>query len=91
VQLRAFVCAEAGLAQHGGPVHVAYPEQIGVDLAQPMYGEFQPLAADEVPMFWACGITPQAVAMASKSAWMITHAPAHMFLADPHNEEHVVM
>jgi uncharacterized protein YcsI (UPF0317 family) len=39
-------------------------------------------------MFWACGVTPQAVAMACKPEWMITHAPAHMFLADPHYEEH---
>lgn len=73
---------------HGGPVQVGYPEQIGVDLTRPIHGEFEPLAADEVPVFWACGVTPQAVAMACKPEWMITHAPAHMFLADPHYEEH---
>jgi uncharacterized protein YcsI (UPF0317 family) len=76
---------------HGGPVQVGYPEQIGVDLAQPIHGTCRPLAADEVPMFWACGVTPQAVAVACKAEWMITHAPAHMFLADPHYEEHAVV
>lgn len=76
---------------HGGPVQVGYPEQIGVDLQRPIHGSFEPLAADEVPMFWACGVTPQAVAMACQPEWMITHAPAHMFLADPHYEEHAAV
>ena len=73
---------------HGTPVQVGYPEQIGVDLEQPIHGDYTPLRDGEVPMFWACGVTPQAVAMASKTEWMITHAPAHMFLADRHYEEH---
>lgn len=76
---------------HGGPVQVGYPGQIGVDLERPIYGQYEPLADDEVPMFWACGVTPQAVAMASRPEWMITHAPAHMFLADPHYEEHAAV
>lgn len=76
---------------HGAPVQIGYPEQIGVDLERPIYGRFEPLAPEEVPMFWACGVTPQAVAMASKPAWMITHAPAHMFLSDLHYEAHAVV
>jgi uncharacterized protein YcsI (UPF0317 family) len=73
---------------HGTPVQVGYPEQIGVELDRPIHGEYAPLRDGEVPLFWACGVTPQAVAMASKTEWMITHAPAHMFLADAHYEEH---
>lgn len=77
---------------HGTPVQVGYPEQIGIhDLSKPKYGVPLPLQDDEVPMFWACGVTPQAVAMASKTEWMITHAPAHMFLSDRHYEEDAVV
>ncbi|MFO1270219.1 MAG: putative hydro-lyase [Rubrivivax sp.] len=67
---------------HGTPLQVGYPEQIGVDLDRPLYGEPMALAPGEVPVFWACGVTPQAVAQASRTEWMITHAPAHMFVAD---------
>ena len=67
---------------HGGPVQVGYPEQIGVDLERPIYGQYEPLAGDEVPMFWACGVTPQAVALASRPPLMITHSPGHMFVTD---------
>lgn len=77
---------------HGTPVQVGYPEQIGIhDLGKPKYGVPLPLQDDEVPMFWACGVTPQAVAMASKTEWMITHSPAHMFLSDRHYEEDAVV
>ena len=76
---------------HGTPVQVGYPEQIGVDLSRPIHGEPIELAPDEVPVFWACGVTPQAVAQASRTEWMITHAPAHMFLADRHFEADAVV
>ncbi|MCL4182654.1 MAG: putative hydro-lyase [Burkholderiaceae bacterium] len=77
---------------HGTPFHIGYPEQIGItDLARPRYGTHLPLRLSEVPMFWACGVTPQAVAMASRTEWMITHAPAHMFLSDRHYEQDAVV
>jgi uncharacterized protein YcsI (UPF0317 family) len=68
---------------HGSPVHVGDPAQIGIDgLGRPDYGD--PLApqADEVPVFWACGVTPQAVAREARTELMITHEPGRMFVTD---------
>jgi len=77
---------------HGTPMQIGYPEQIGItDLSRPKYGSPSPPRADEVPMFWACGVTPQEVAMASKTELMITHSPGHMFLSDRHYEEDAVV
>lgn len=77
---------------HGTPLQIGYPEQIGItDLAKHKYGSALPLLPGEVPMFWACGVTPQEVAMASKTELMITHAPGHMFLSDRHYEEDAVV
>jgi uncharacterized protein YcsI (UPF0317 family) len=68
---------------HGAPVHVGDPERIGIaDLAAPDYGDPVDVRDGEVPVFWACGVTPQAVAAASRPELMITHAPGHMFLTD---------
>jgi uncharacterized protein YcsI (UPF0317 family) len=70
-------------AVHGAPVHIGNPAALGIaDLAQPDYGEAVTLRAGEVPVFWACGVTPQAIAAASKPPLMITHAPGHMFITD---------
>jgi uncharacterized protein YcsI (UPF0317 family) len=71
---------------HGAPVHVGDPSAIGIrDLARPDWGDAVPIGADEVPVFWACGVTPQAVALASRPRFMITHSPGHMFLTDVPN------
>jgi uncharacterized protein YcsI (UPF0317 family) len=68
---------------HGAPVHVGDPEAIGIiDLATPDYGDPVEIRPGELPVFWACGVTPQAVAAASRPALMITHAPGHMFVTD---------
>jgi uncharacterized protein YcsI (UPF0317 family) len=68
---------------HGAPVHVGDPAELGIDdLGAPDYGEPVAVRAGEVPVFWACGVTPQAVAVASRPALMITHAPGHMFVTD---------
>lgn len=68
---------------HGGPVHVGRPEAIGVgDLARVEWGKYNPVGEDEVPVFWACGVTPQAIAMACGIPEMITHAAGHMFVTD---------
>jgi len=68
---------------HGAPVHVGDPAALGiVDLARPDYGDPLPLRPGETPVFWACGVTPQAAAEAARLPLMITHAPGHMFIAD---------
>ena len=70
-------------AVHGAPVHVGEPEALGIDdVAAPDYGDPVEVRDGEVPVFWACGVTPQAVAAASRPELMITHAPGHMFVTD---------
>jgi uncharacterized protein YcsI (UPF0317 family) len=70
-------------AVHGAPVHVGAPEAIGIaDLRRPDYGEPVEVLAGELPVFWACGVTPQAVAVAARVPLLITHAPGHMFVTD---------
>jgi uncharacterized protein YcsI (UPF0317 family) len=68
---------------HGAPVHLGDPAAIGIDdLDRPDYGDRVSVRPGEVPVFWACGVTPQAVAAAAKPELMITHAPGHMFVTD---------
>jgi uncharacterized protein YcsI (UPF0317 family) len=68
---------------HGAPVHVGDPRAIGIaDLSRPDFGDSVTVLPGEVPVFWACGVTPQAVAMEVKPELMVTHAPGHMFLTD---------
>jgi uncharacterized protein YcsI (UPF0317 family) len=68
---------------HGAPVHIGDPEGLGIaDLARPDWGDPLALEPGEVPVFWACGVTPQAVALAARIPLMITHAPGHMFITD---------
>jgi len=68
---------------HGAPVHVGDPAALGIaDVNKPDWGDSVGILAGEVPVFWACGVTPQAVALASKPAFMITHSPGHMFITD---------
>ncbi len=71
---------------HGAPVHVGAPEAIGIrDLAHPDYGDAVTIREGETPVFWACGVTPQNVVMRSRPAFVITHAPGHMFISDVKN------
>lgn len=73
---------------HGSPVHIGDPADIGIrDLGRPDFGDAVTIRAGEVPVFWACGVTPQAVAMQAKPPLMLTHAPGHMFITDLRNEE----
>lgn len=68
---------------HGAPVHVGAPEALGIaDLGRPDWGAPVPVLPGEVPVFWACGVTPQAAALASGVPLMIAHAPGHMFVTD---------
>ncbi len=73
---------------HGSPVHVGEPEAIGIaDLGRPHFGDPVSFRSGEIPVFWACGVTPQAVAMHAKPELMITHAPGHMFITDLREDE----
>ena len=68
---------------HGAPVHIGNPEAIGIkDINRPDYGDAAEFKEGQVPVFWACGVTPQAVALKSKPPFMITHAPGHMFITN---------
>jgi uncharacterized protein YcsI (UPF0317 family) len=68
---------------HGAPVHVGDPRAIGIDdLSRVGWGKYNELRHDEVPVFWACGVTPQAVAAKARIPEMITHAAGHMFVSD---------
>jgi uncharacterized protein YcsI (UPF0317 family) len=68
---------------HGAPVHIGEPGALGVrDLAVPDFGEAVETQPGDVPVFWACGVTPQAALMASRPPFAITHAPGHMFVTD---------
>lgn len=70
-------------ATHGAPIHIGDPSVIGIkNMDEPDFGERSEIKEGEVPVFWACGVTPQAVAMASKPDIMITHAPGHMLILD---------
>lgn len=74
---------------HGGPVHVGSPADIGIsNMDYPDYGEAIDIEEDEVPVFWACGVTPQNVALNAKPDVMITHLPGHMFITDIDNDEY---
>ncbi|MDF2035739.1 putative hydro-lyase [Cytobacillus oceanisediminis] len=77
---------------HGAPVHIGNPEAIGINnIQRPDFGDPVTIKDGEVPVFWACGVTPQAVAMHVKPEIMITHAPGHMFITDLKNEEFSVL
>jgi uncharacterized protein YcsI (UPF0317 family) len=68
---------------HGAPVHFGDPAAIGVrDIARPDFGDAVEVRPGEVPVFWACGVTPQAVLMQARPPFAITHKPGHMFLTD---------
>lgn len=72
---------------HGAPLHIGNPETIGIqDLSKPDFGDAVTIKEGEVPVFWACGVTPQAIAMHVKPDLMITHAPGHMFVTDIRDE-----
>jgi len=68
---------------HGAPVHVGDPASLGItDLGKPDFGDAVSVKQGEVPVFWACGVTPQAAIMASGVPFAITHAPGYMFITD---------
>jgi uncharacterized protein YcsI (UPF0317 family) len=77
---------------HGAPVHLGHPHSIGIaDIEKPDYGDPVPVASDEIPVFWACGVTPQAVIAAAKLPFAITHAPGLMLVTDLRNKALAVL
>lgn len=75
-------------AVHGAPVHFDKPELIGIkDISKPDYGDAVSIRPDEVPVFWACGVTPQSVILQSRPAFAITHAPGYMLVTDVRNSQ----
>ncbi len=73
---------------HGAPVHIGDPALIGIaDLAHPDYGDAVDVMPDEIPVFWACGVTPQAALVQARPALCITHAPGAMLITDLLNHQ----
>lgn len=72
---------------HGGPIQIGDPEKIGIrNINKPDYGDAVEIRDGEIPVFWACGVTPQAAVENAKPPVVITHAPGHMFITDVVNE-----
>jgi uncharacterized protein YcsI (UPF0317 family) len=92
VSMRPFLAADAIRAiqittrypqVHGAPVHLGNPRLIGIsELHSPDYGESVSVANDEIPVFWACGVTPQQVLIDSGVSFAITHSPGAMLVTD---------
>ena len=79
-------------ATHGAPIHIGDPSSIGIeDLSQPDFGDPVRIGPQEVPVFWACGVTPQAVALNCKPSLMLTHAPGKMFITDQKDADYSVL
>jgi uncharacterized protein YcsI (UPF0317 family) len=76
---------------HGAPVHVGDPRALGItDLDRPDFGDPVEVRPGEVPVFWACGVTPQAAVMRSRPAFAIGHAPGHMAITDARDADYLV-
>lgn len=77
---------------HGAPIHLGDPSLIGIkDLAAPDYGDAVSIADGELPVFWACGVTPQVALEAAKPPFAITHSPGHMLVTDLRNSQMAVL
>ena len=77
---------------HGAPVHFGAPEKIGIkDLKRPEFGDPVTIRQDEIPVFWACGVTSALAATSAKLPLVITHAPGHMFVSDLKDEDLTIL
>lgn len=73
---------------HGAPVHLGDPAQIGIaDLNKPDFGTAVSVKSTEIPLFWACGVTPQVALQAAKLPLAVTHEPGHMLVTDLKNTD----
>ncbi|MBW0091652.1 putative hydro-lyase [Pseudonocardia sp. KRD-184] len=78
-------------AVHGAPVHVGDPRELGVgDLDAPDHGDAVAPEPGDVPVFWACGVTPQAAVVESRPPLAIAHAPGHMLVTDARDEDYLI-
>lgn len=78
-------------SMHGAPIHVGAPEALGIeDIDDPEFGDPVAIEEGQIPVFWACGVTPQAVATSAKAPLMITHSPGYMFITDRRHSEYEV-
>ena len=76
-------------AVHGAPVHIGDPAALGIaDLAAPDHGDPVRIEPGDVPVFWACGVTPQAAVVESRPPLAIAHAPGHMLITDARDEDY---
>jgi len=79
-------------AVHGAPVHLGDPAAIGIaDIGRPDYGDPVEIRPGEIPVFWACGVTPQSVIEHARPPFSISHAPGHMLVTDLRNSAVAVM
>jgi uncharacterized protein YcsI (UPF0317 family) len=77
---------------HGAPVHLGNPELIGIrELSRPDYGDSVEVREGELPVFWACGVTPQSVIAHAKPSFCITHYPGHMLITDLRNNSFSIL
>ncbi|WP_311221550.1 MULTISPECIES: putative hydro-lyase [unclassified Acidovorax] len=73
---------------HGAPVHIGDPSLIGIaDLGQPDYGDAVSLLPGDIPVFWACGVTPQSAILNARPDFCITHSPGCMLITDLLNHQ----
>ncbi|CAM3932930.1 putative hydro-lyase [Helcobacillus massiliensis] len=78
-------------AVHGAPVHVGSPSELGIaDLSRPDFGDPVDIPAGHIPVFWACGVTPQAAVMESRPSFAIAHDPGHMLITDARDSDYLV-
>lgn len=74
---------------HGAPVHVGDPAALGIaDISRPDFGDPVRIDEGELPVFWACGVTPQAAVMESRPPFAISHSPGHMFITDRRDSQY---
>lgn len=86
--VKAVTVTEQVPSVHGTPIHIGDPLLIGIrDISKPDFGDSVTVNPGEIPVFWACGVTPQSVIMNSKPDFVITHAPGHMFITDIKNTD----
>ena len=79
-------------ATHGAPVHIGDPSALGIkDISRPDFGDAVDIYPGEEPVFWACGVTPQAVALNCKPSLMMTHTPGMMFITGQRDADYAVL
>jgi uncharacterized protein YcsI (UPF0317 family) len=77
---------------HGAPIHLGDPAKIGIaDLDKPDFGDAVTIRPEEIPVFWACGVTSQLAATSTPLPRVITHAPGHMFVSDLRDEDLTIL